>query len=456
MMLAPGEAPKEGNDFAVAQGPVLLGTAAEPNNPKAGRVLGAARIKKTLPFKLVINEKRQSVKTAALLESVVNQRFHFADGVNEMGVAKAKSDTYLELKVPPVYHHNQDRYFRVIKLLPIVENAALRAERQAAWGQELLDPKTAGVAALKLEGQGITAVDTLKKGLESPNAQVRFFAAEALAYLDDPAGVDVLADTAIKQREFRSYALAALAATEQAAAHMGLRRLMDVADVEVRYGAFNALRTLDEGDPFLGHVRVLDDPGAGQDESQEGSMAMALAAQRRRSRPEDPFTLYLVDSDGPPMIHVASTRRCEIVLFGRHQKLLTPLVLGNGPILLNASDGDDAIQVSKIVPARIGDTEGDTKIAVSLELGDVIRQMANLGAKYPDVVTLLQAAQRQKNLSGPLVLDAVPGNSPVYIEAAIFGKDTTAKKDDAVTRSKLETENPNRGFLNRLRNVFRR
>src|SRR5207244_1503767 len=119
------------------------------------------------------------------------------------------------------------------------------------------------------------------------------------------------------------------------------------------------------------------------------------------------------------------TRRCEIVLFGRDQKLLTPLVLGNGAILLNASDGDTAIQISKIVPTRNGivDNEGDAKVAATLELGDVIRQTANLGAKYPDVVAILAAAERQKNLPGPLVIDAVPGNSPTYIEAAIFGKD---------------------------------
>jgi flagellar basal body P-ring protein FlgI len=453
-MLIAGGTPREGSDFAVAQGPVLIGTAANPDNPKVGRVLGAARIKKPLPFQLIINDNRRSVKTAAILESVINQRFHFADGVNETGTAKGKTDQYLELKVPRVYHHNQDRYFRVIKLLPIVESPQLRAERLAAWGQELLDPKTAGVAALRLEGQGPTACETLRKGLDSSNPQVRFFAAEALAYLDDPAGVDVLAETAKNQRDFRSWALAALAATDQAAAHMALRKLMDVADVEVRYGAFNALRTLDQGDPFLGRVRVLDEPAGAEDESQEGSMAIALA--RRRSRQEDPFALYLVDCDGPPMVHVASSRRCEVVLFGRDQKVLTPLVLGTGAILLNASDGDDSIQISKIVPARIGESEGDAKVAATLELGDVIRQVASLGAKYPDIVAILVAAQRQKNLPGPLVVDAVPGNSPVYLEAALFGKDTTAKRDDAVKQSKLETKPEPSGVSERLRRLFRR
>lgn len=42
MLIAGGGTPKEGSDQAVAQGPVLIGTAADPSNPKVGRVLGAA------------------------------------------------------------------------------------------------------------------------------------------------------------------------------------------------------------------------------------------------------------------------------------------------------------------------------------------------------------------------------------------------------------------------------
>jgi hypothetical protein len=340
--------------------------------------------------------------------------------------------------------------------LPVIDTPELRAQRQEAWGKELLDPKTAGVAALRLEGLGVTAIEALKQGLESPNAQVRFLSAEALAYLDDASGVEVLADTATKQKEFRSYALAALAALDQAAAHMALRKLMDVADVEVRYGAFDSLRTLDETDPFLGRVRVIDDPAEPEDEPQAESLSMALATRRRNNRPEDPFALYLVDCDGPPMVHVARTRRCEIVLFGHDQRLLTPLVLGNGVILLNASDGDQTIQISKIVAARSGVDDPDSKVSASLELGDVIRRTANLGAKYPDIVTILQAAERQKNLPGPLVIDAVPGTSPVYIEAAIFGKDTAAKKDDSLKKSNHEEPAKPRGFIDRLRNRFGR
>jgi flagellar basal body P-ring protein FlgI len=436
-VLIAGGTPKEGPEQAIAEGPIMIGTPAQPDNPKVGRVLGGARVKKEVPFSLVLKENRRSFRTSALVESEVNKRFHQTEGVDQKGVAKAKTDQYLELKVPHAYHHNQPRFFRVVQLLPMVDTPALRVQRMAAWGKELLDPKTAGVAALKLEGLGPNAIEPLKAGLASPNAQVRFFAAETLAYLNDVSGAEVLGETATRQREFRAYALAALAALDEPAAHMILRRLMDQPDVEVRYGAFDALKTHDENDPFLGRVHVIEEPPDPDAEEAGESMSLAIAgASRRRDRQEDPFALYLVECDGPPMIHVACTRRCEIVVFGRSQKLLTPLVLGQGAILLNAADGDDSLQISKIVPSRFGDS--DTKITSSLELGDVIRRTANLGAKYPEIVSILQAASTQKNLPGPLVVDAVPGTSPEYIQAAILGKDTTAKKDDAVKKTKLE------------------
>src|SRR5262249_58039613 len=108
--------------------------------------------------------------------------------------------------------------------------------------RELLDTSSAGVAAVVLEGLGSGSIEALQEGLKSPNHQVRFFAAEALAYLNDVSGVDALGETAIRRPEFRTYALAALASMDQAASHMKLRKLMDEPEIEVRYGAFNALR----------------------------------------------------------------------------------------------------------------------------------------------------------------------------------------------------------------------
>jgi hypothetical protein len=447
-ILVAGGAPRTGTDLALAQGPVMIGSAKNPDDPKAGRVLGGGRAKKDSPFMLIIKDKRKSIRTAAILEKVVNERFHQSEAGKQKGVSTAKNDGYLVLRVSPTYHQNQERFFRVVQLLPMVDTPALRAQRMAVWGKELLEPKTSGVAALKLEGLGPSASETLQAGLKSPNAQVRFFAAESLAYLDDPVGAGALAETAIQMRQFRAYALAALAAMDQNAAHLKLRNLMNEPDVEVRYGAFNALRTLDPHDPSLGRVRVLDNPRTAEEPQDDApdSMAIALAAAAQRPRAEDPFALYIVDSEGPPVVHVSRSRRSEVVVFGRSQKLLTPIVLGTGAILLNAADKDDEIEISKIVPSKFGDH--DVKLRTSLDVGEVIRRVANLGTTYPDLVAILEAANRQKNLPGMLVVDAVPSSNMDYLQAAILGKDSTIKADPALRRASAP------GSQSRIRRLF--
>ena len=292
----------------------------------------------------------------------------------------------------------------------------------ADWGKELLDPKTSGVAALKLEGLGVSAGETLQAGLKSANAQVRFFAAESLAYLDDPAGHGRSGRDGDQGAPVPGLRAGRSGGDGPERRHMKLRRLMDEPDIELRYGAFNALRTLDPHEPLLGRVRVLDDPKTDQEEQEEStdSMAIALAAASQRPRADDPFALYLVDCEGPPVVHISRTRRSEVVVFGRTQKLQTPVVLGSGAILLNAADKDDEIEISKIVPSKFGDS--DVKLRTSLDLGEVIRRVANLGATYPEIVAILEAANRQKNLPGTLVVDAVPSSNADYLAAAILGK----------------------------------
>ncbi len=272
VLLAGSGTPKESFDVALAQGPVMIGTPAKPNDPKVGRVLGGAKVKKNYPYTLVIKENRESYRTAKMLETVVNERFHEFENGHQKGVANAKTPRYLELKVPALYHQNQEHFFRVVQLLPMIDSPELRTRRADMWAKELADPTKAGVAAMKFEGLGPAGVEPLKAGLKDSNAQVRFFCAESLAYLNDTAGVDILGDTAVHSPIFRVYALAALAAMDQPASHMKLRKLMDEPEIELRYGAFNALRTLDPHDPFLGLVRVLEEPKQDEDDGRAGRL----------------------------------------------------------------------------------------------------------------------------------------------------------------------------------------
>ena len=445
------EGEKDDKVIGMALGPVMIGNALKPNEPKVGRVLGGGRALEDAPYLLSIKEARRSGKTSQLLENVIKQRFHeTANGSNE-GMAKAKTDAALVLRVPKTYHHNQDRYHMIIGYLHLVENPALREQRMQEWGKDLLDPKKAGVAALKLEGLGPVAGPALKQALGSPDDTVRFFAAESLAYLNDGDSAAVLAETAKKKPEFRSFALKAMAAMDQSASLLKLRAMMSEPEFELRYGAFDALRTLDPSDPFLGRVRrVLDF----EPEPEKDDMAIQVVGGARRkpkARPDDPFSLYIVDCEGPPMVHVSRNQRCEIVLFGKAQKMLTPIVLGaGGPLLLNASDGDDKVQISKITTKTLDAPE--TRVNAPLDLTEIIREMANLGASYPDVVGVLASASSQKNLPGPYVVDAVPAPNKAYDEAQLAG--ASAKKDDSLKKTGLNEKRSSIG--ERLGNMFRR
>jgi len=60
----------------------------------------------------------------------------------------------------------------------------------------LLDPITSAPAAIRLEALGKDGIDALHKGLAAEDEEVRFYAAEALAYLDDSAAAPPLGQLA--------------------------------------------------------------------------------------------------------------------------------------------------------------------------------------------------------------------------------------------------------------------
>ena len=442
------EGDKDDKVIALGGGPVMIGSAAKPADAKIGRVLGGGRALADTPYVIQIKESRRSGKTSQLIENVVKQRFHQTEAGYNKGMAVAKTDFALELKVPKVYHHNQDRYHLIINYLHLVDNPSLREQRMQEWGKELLDPKKAGIAALRLEGLGPVAIPTLKQGLASADETVKFFSAESLAYLNDGDSAAVLADMAKRKPEFRSFALKAMAAMDQAASLLKLRALMSEPEAELRYGAFDALRTLDPNDPFLGKVPVLD---SAPEPEPDNDMAVQIAGQPRKKaqpRADDPFLMYVVDCEGPPMVHVTRSQRCELVAFGKGQKMLTPIVLGSGgPMLLNASDGDEKVQISKITSKTLDAPE--VRITCGLDLAEVVRQMANLGASYPDSVVVLMTASTQKNLPGPLVFDGLPAANPAYYASQLAGA-APLKKDDSVKKTGAE---PKKGSI--FQRIFR-
>lgn len=364
-----------GDRLALAGGPVVCRQDGE--EARWGTIPGGGLCLVDRTFSLLTGNQYRSARYTMEIERRINQRFPIA-GPGRTQVATAKDDTRVDLIVPAQYERNPARFLMVVRAIPLWSRnhtAEAMEERLNRYERELQNPATAFPAALALESMGSRAVGPLKAALRSPSPDVRFFAAEALAYLGEPAAAHVLAETARTIRDYRAHALTALSALDEPASRLELRQLLDSDDPELRYGAFRALRL--------------------QDSLSEDMRGILLDRHIR---------LHVVDSSGPPLIHVTLHGEPEIVVFGKDQKFLTPLTLRAGSeILITANTGAKTMLVSKY---SLG--AKPVRESVSLEVAAAIRHLTELGARYPDIVGMLELASRNHNLQGQLAIDALP------------------------------------------------
>src|SRR5262249_58486936 len=108
---------------------------------------------------------------------------------------------------------------------------------------------------------------------------------------------------------------------------------------------------------------------------------------------------------------------------------------------INASEYDHKVEISKISPSQGG--RSDVKVVSSPSLPAVLRTLVRLNVSYPEIVALLEAANAQRNLPGPLLVDALPAATPKYQEAQLEGLkvvDGKDRKDAAVGRASAEVK----------------
>ncbi len=87
---------------------------------------------------------------------------------------------------------------------------------------------------------------------------MRFYSAEALAYLDQKEAAAPLAEAARDVPAFRAYAMAALSAMDDLAAYEGLRELLDMPSNETRYGDFRSLWAMNAQDALVRGQKLSD------------------------------------------------------------------------------------------------------------------------------------------------------------------------------------------------------
>jgi flagellar basal body P-ring protein FlgI len=374
-----GEQIREGHVLGTAEGPVLVDPSADAERDQAlatrGRILGGGVALKSRPLGLVIDHQQKSVRVSQEIANSINHRFHTFVNGRKQGVATPKTDEIIDLLVHPRYKDNIARYMQLVQNVSIDEAPTERQARLRFLEQQMNDPLTSAIAALRLEAIGDDeAREILKQGLAVNDAEVRFYAAEALAYLDETAAVEALADVARNEPAFRVNALAALSAMDDAMAYDALRSLLEVRSAETRYGAFRALWAMNQNDALM-----------------RGEL---LGGQ---------FRYHVLEVPGPDMVHVTRSHLPEIVLFGKDQHLQLPLVLDAGKnILVNGLNGNQI----KVARFRAG-SEVEQRV-VSTRVDDVIRAIVELGGTYPDVVQALQQSKSDGALASRFEVDALP------------------------------------------------
>ncbi|MCO6043071.1 flagellar basal body P-ring protein FlgI [Aeoliella sp. ICT_H6.2] len=375
---------RQGHVLGVAEGAILVDPSANEEDgtyATRGRILGGGVAAKSRPMGLVIDDRYKSVHLAAQIGKSVNDRFYMRIDGHKRGVANAKNDELIEIAVHPRYKDNVGRYMRVLQSLAVIETGREQQERVELLREQIANPLTAASAALQLEAIGDDqAKEILLQAILSSDTEVRFYAAESLAYLDETAAVEVLAQVARDEPAFRVNAMAALSAMDDLAAFDALHGLLSVDSAETRYGAFRSLWAMNPHDPLV----------AG--ENMNGN-----------------FTLHQLNVEGPPMIHVTNSHRPEIVLFGKQPSLKLPLLVDAGTgVLINGMQGQELV-VSRF---RTG-SEADRRV-IQPEVDELIRAIVELGGNYPDVVQALQEANKQGALKSRMRVDALPQSGRKY------------------------------------------
>jgi hypothetical protein len=399
-----GNRVRDGHVLGIAEGPLLVDPVSQ------GTLDSVAKLRARVPgggvaladrsIGLILAPEHRSIALSKRVGDAINKRFHAVIKGTKRGVATPKTDRFIELEVPTVYKHNLARYIRVVRAVAVVEPPAGRHARLELLARQLADPVTAPAAALRLEAIGKEAIPTLREAITAKDAEVRFAAAEALAYLGESCAAEQLAESATALRSARPGALAALSVLDDANGIDALHRLLASPSAETRYGAFLALWRMDPSAPLI-----------------------------RGDQLGDACSIHILDVEGPPLIHATRSHRPELVLFGVGHPLADGLRAEAGSTIVVVVEGTTAL-VSRFLPG-----EPDERVETPARVDAVVREIIALGGSYPDAVQFLQQASATRCLESRLAFDALAdefdGRQTIHEEASRQDRDLPPDNDTA-------------------------
>lgn len=380
--------------LAIGTGPVLTrndhdGTADQTLHVN-GRVLSGGVVQIDRKLGLVIRPQYQHVEVSKAIANAINRRFYFFDGSTRRGIAKPTEDDFIEIDVHPRYRDHEERMMAVVRSITVAAESSSTQGRLVELAAELRKPASAAGAALQLEAIGESAVPTLIEATTLDNPELRFYAAEALAYLDRVESIQPLINAIRAEPAFRAPALDALRRIEQTSTVAALKVLFDEASLETRYGAMTVLRDRKDG-------------------------RATLAGENLHGQ----FRLYQIESTASPAIIVSLTIKPEIILMGNVSPLPpTMSMIGPGGIVirpLEAAGGKNAAaEPAKLRISRFRPGKPDAFAEVDATVAGLLHGITEVGGVYGDAIATLRMAKSQDILTDQLAFDPLPRSHRTY------------------------------------------
>ena len=410
---ASGDAVLLGSRLATGEGPLVSGqlvqakeaapgddetpVATTASGEKIAKVWNGGLCLLERPYYFLMNETASQPRLAMVIASRLNSVFHGStDRGNKIAEAKVQGKPLVAVFVPPTYRHNHGRFLMVARQVPLT-NMGPNDPYRKKLEQELVQPETALVAAVKLEAFGSESEDALRVGLESNSPWVQFAAAQSLAYLGkaDPTASALLGRLAERHPALRTHCLMALASQDDAHCIDQLGELMKAKDPALRYGAFTAMRLMDEH-----HDSV------------------------RGRKMANSFWLHTIAEGSEPLVHLVTERRNEIVLFGTTWPVRGPFSFPLGTdFTVTMKDGDESVLVSRIITKDNEPTTVEAKYRA--DLGVILKGIAEMGGNYGDAIEFIRRVHGADCLGAKLAIDATPRGLTIQHLASLAPKDLT-------------------------------
>lgn len=375
---------REGFERAAIQGRIVtrkqITGEDTPEAELQGVIVGGGRLMKSRPLGISISKDYADALTMHVIVPAINNRFTHFDGTKKTGIAKPRQDNLIEVAIPPKYELDPFHFINVVTKCSFNESEQQLMVRMQQLAEQVTVPSTCRQACWQLEAIGEQAIPYLAAGLDHPHAEVRFYAAHSLAYLNDERSIPVLARLCKTEPAFRAMCFNGLVKVDSFLATDTLRELVHAADPEVKYGAVIALRHRDASDPLI----------ASQQMGQAGG-------------------LLEIPSNGPPLVAVSLSETPEVVIFGNSPTLRIPEFHYVSKRVIIATNETGGYTITRVRPG-----EEDLTANCTQDLRDVLKAISDVGGSYGDWVQFLRECHDKGYFAEPLAINPIPQTGRKY------------------------------------------